>query len=196
MSADGAEGLGYTMSDARKLLEGSRRAHNDNAYDEAFSAFYGRIVAVLVRLLDNRARAEEVASEVFWRAYRDSLDCTDDRFGGWLYRTATNLGIQDLRAKVRRERYELAAGEQARRSAGSGTPLDDVLRAEQRARVRTVLASLRRWQAQILILRSSGLSYAEVAKALDIKTSSVGTMVARAEAEFQKQYLRFFGSEE
>lgn len=196
MSADGAEGLGYTMSDARKLLEGSRRAHNDNAYDEAFSAFYGRIVAVLVRLLDNRARAEEVASEVFWRAYRDSLDCTDARFGGWLYRTATNLGIQDLRARVRRERYELAAGEQAHRSAGSGTPLDDVLRAEQRVRVRTVLASLRRWQAQILILRSSGLSYAEVAKALDIKTSSVGTMVARAEAEFQKQYLRFFGREE
>ena len=196
MSADGAEGLGYTMSDARKLLEGSRRAHNDNAYDEAFSAFYGRIVAVLVRLLDNRARAEEVASEVFWKAYRDSMDCNDRRFGGWLYRTATNLGIQDLRAKVRREFYELAAGEHAHRTALSGTPLDDVLRAEKRARVRAVLASLRRWQAQILILRSSGLSYAELAQALEIKASSVGTMLIRAEAEFQKQYVRLYGREE
>ncbi|HYR56439.1 MAG TPA: sigma-70 family RNA polymerase sigma factor [Myxococcaceae bacterium] len=196
MSADGAEGLGYTMSDARKLLEGSRRAHNDNAYDEAFSAFYGRIVAVLVRLLDSRARAEDVASEVFWKAYRDSMDCTDVRFGGWLYRTATNLGIQDLRARVRRERYEQAAGEQAHRTAGSGTPLDDVLRAEQRARVRAVLASLRQWQARILILRSSGLTYAELAEALQIKASSVGTMLIRAEAQFQKQYVRFSGREE
>jgi len=137
-----------------------------------------------------------VASEVFWKAYRDSMDCTDVRFGGWLYRTATNLGIQDLRARVRRERYEQAAGEQAHRTAGSGTPLDDVLRAEQRARVRAVLASLRQWQARILILRSSGLTYAELAEALQIKASSVGTMLIRAEAQFQKQYVRFSGREE
>jgi RNA polymerase sigma factor (sigma-70 family) len=184
------------MSDARKLLEGSRRAHNDNAYDEAFLAYYGRIVAILVRLLDNRARAEEVASEVFWKAYRDSMDCTDDRFGGWLYRTATHLGIQELRAKVRRERYELAAGEHAHRIAGSGTPLDDLLRAEQGARVRSVLASLKRWQARILILRLNGLTYAELADVLRIKASSVGTMLSRAEAQFQKQYVRCFGPEE
>ena len=116
LSADGAEGLGYTMSDARKLLEGSRRAHNDNAYDEAFSAFYGRIVAVLVRLLDSRARAEDVASEVFWKAYRDSMDCTDVRFGGWLYRTATNLGIQDLRRVLALYERKRQSRSSARRS--------------------------------------------------------------------------------
>jgi RNA polymerase sigma-70 factor (ECF subfamily) len=70
------------------------------------------------------------------------------------------------------------------------------LRAEKRARVRAVLASLRRWQAQILILRSSGLSYAELAQALEIKASSVGTMLIRAETEFQKQYVRLYGREE
>ena len=96
----------------------------------------------------------------------------------------------------RRERHERAAGEQAGRTAGSATPLDDLGRAEQSGRVRSVLASLKRWQARILILRSSGLTYAELAEVLSIKTSSVGTMLARAEAQFQKQYVRWFGREE
>jgi len=71
-----------------------------------------------------------------------------------------------------------------------------VLTAEKRVRVHAVLASLKRWQAEILILRSSGFSYKELADALDFKEPSVGTMLARAEAQFQKRYLQLHGNEE
>jgi DNA-directed RNA polymerase specialized sigma24 family protein len=40
-----------------------------------------------------------------------------------------------------------------------------------------------------LILRSSGLSYKELADALDVKVSGIGTMLNRAEEEFRIRYL-------
>ena|SRR5215472_3805736 len=185
LSADGLESL-----DA--LVFG--RAHNDDSYDEVFLANYQRIVALLSRLLGNRARAEEVASEVFWRAYRGTLRWEDGRLSGWLYRTATNLGIEEIRSRARRERYEEAAVQQ--RPTDPRTPLEELLNAERAARVRSVLASLKTWQARILVLRSSGLSYVELAQAMRIKPGSVGTMLARAEAQFRRQYTQTYGAEE
>src|SRR5262249_49669858 len=153
--------------------------------------------SVLFRISGDRARAEELANEVLWKAYRQSSSPSPNgNLDGWVYRTATNLGIEDLRAKARRQRYEGAAARDADPAGASTTPLDDVLRAEKRVRVRVVLASLKRWQAQILILRSSGLSYKELADALNFKEGSVGTMLARAEAQFQKRYVQLHGNEE
>jgi len=37
-------------------------------------------------------------------------------------------------------------------------------------------------------LRYSGLSYAEIAAALGIAAGSVGTLLARAEADFERRY--------
>ncbi len=197
MSANGAGGFDYPMDGARSLFGvDSSQAHNDDAYDQLFVDHYDRIVSLLSRLLGNRARAEEVASDVFWRAYQGSMRWEDGKVGGWLYRTATHLGIEELRSRARRQRYEEAAGHQARGIAASGTPLDDLLRAEENARVWSVLATLKKWQARILVLRSSGLSYAELAQVIRVKQSSVGTMLARAEAQFQKQYARMYGAEE
>jgi len=42
----------------------------------------------------------------------------------------------------------------------------------------------------LLLLRHSGLSYQEIAAAMQIKAGSVGTTLARAEAEFSAHYER------
>jgi RNA polymerase sigma-70 factor (ECF subfamily) len=51
-----------------------------------------------------------------------------------------------------------------------------------------VLASIKPSSAQLLILRTSGFSYKELAAALDVKMSGIGTMLNRAEEEFRKRY--------
>jgi RNA polymerase sigma-70 factor (ECF subfamily) len=56
--------------------------------------------------------------------------------------------------------------------------------------VRSVLGHMRPRSAQALILRHSGLSYAEVADAIGIPPGSVGTLLARAEKEFERLYRR------
>jgi len=66
---------------------------------------------------------------------------------------------------------------------------------ESRDHVRAVLGKMRHRQAALLILRSDGLSYAEIAAALSLHAASIGTLLARAEAAFQKEYIKRYGTE-
>lgn len=196
MNVGTAQGLTGQMT--RQLESPARESKwAETAFEELFLNYYSRIVAVLSRLVGDRTQAEELAIEVFWKAYgQPVLGKLDGDPSGWLYRTATNLGIDALRAAARRKQYEHAAGQAVLESGAPADPFDEVLRSEKCRRVRAVLASLKPAQAQILILRSSGLSYVELAESLGVKRGSVGTMLARAEAEFQKRYLQMHGTEE
>jgi RNA polymerase sigma-70 factor (ECF subfamily) len=167
----------------------SSLGHWDEAeFRSVFLQNYARIVGILLRLLGDRSHAEEVASDAFWRLYRQPGMQVDGNVGGWLYRAATNLGIDALRASGRRRHYEEAAGCVRDEGTAAG-PLNDLLREEECRRVRAVLGSIKPSNAQLLILRTSGFSYKELAAALDVKMSGVGTMLNRAEAEFRSHYL-------
>jgi RNA polymerase sigma-70 factor, ECF subfamily len=75
------------------------------------------------------------------------------------------------------------------------TPEDERQTNEAREHVRIVLGRLPHRQAALLILRSEGLSYTEVAAALNVNPASVGTLLARAEAVFRKEYIKRYGME-
>jgi RNA polymerase sigma-70 factor (ECF subfamily) len=64
---------------------------------------------------------------------------------------------------------------------------DSVVARDEHRKVRAALARLPRRQAVALVLRHSGLSYAEVAAALDLSPGSVGTTVRRAETTLRKE---------
>jgi RNA polymerase sigma factor (sigma-70 family) len=177
-------------------VQESSSEHWDEAeFRAVFLQHYARIVVILVRLLGDRSHAEEVANDALWRLYRKPALQVDGNVGGWLYRTATNLGIDALRASGRRRQYEEAAARAVTESSVGG-PLEDLLREEKCWRVRAVLASIKPAQAQLLILRSSGLSYKELADVLDAKMSGIGTMLNRAEEEFRDRYLALWPNEE
>ena len=176
-------------------LRDSSSKHWDEAdFRVVFLQHYARIVAILVRVLGDRSPAEEVANDAFWRLYHQPGLQIEGNVGGWLYRTATNLGIDALRASGRRRQYEVTAGRLVEECTVAG-PLDDLLREEKCRRVRSVLASIKPAQAQLLILRNSGLSYKELADALDVKMSGIGTMLIRAEEEFRNRYLALHPNE-
>jgi RNA polymerase sigma-70 factor, ECF subfamily len=176
--------------------EGCPETWAEAEFEQIFLTHYGRIVAVLFRLTGNRAQAEELAGDVFWKIYRQPLPPDrDHNVGGWLYRVATRLGIDALRAQARRKRYEQAAGE-AKYESGEANddPLADVLRDEKRKRVHTILAAMKPAQAQLLMLRQSGLSYQELAEIFGVKANSIGTLLARAEADFEKRFRELYGA--
>lgn len=166
-------------------------------FEALFLAHYSRIVSVLRRMLGDRGQAEELASEVFLKLYRQPLALRPDgNVPGWLYRTATNAGIDALRAASRRNRLEQAAALDGSSNRRAESGLDHMLRAEKQQRVRGVLADLKPAQAQLLLLRASGHSYKELAAALEMELASVGTMLIRAEAAFEKLYRGIYGAEE
>jgi len=166
-------------------------------FESIFVKYYPRVIGVLYRLVGDRGVAEELANDVFWKLHRQPwLAESDGNVGGWLCRAATNLGIDHLRAAARRRHHEEAAGLEAAGSGAAPDPLAEVLRAERAGRVRAVLAKLKPAHAQILILRASGLSYKEIADSLGVRLGTVGTMLVRAEQEFQKRLRRMYAHEE
>jgi RNA polymerase sigma factor (sigma-70 family) len=165
------------------------------SFDELFLAHYGRIVSLLRRLVGDQGHAEDLTSEVFLKLYRRAVP-PDVNVPGWLYRSAINLGIDHLRARARRYRYEQEAARAGTDAQHVEDGLEQVLRAECQQRVRFVLAEMKPEQAEMLLSRASGHSYRELAERLAVDPGSIGTRLIRAEAAFEKRYREMFGAEE
>jgi RNA polymerase sigma-70 factor (ECF subfamily) len=157
------------------------------SFETLFLEHWPRIYGGLVRLLGDSAEAEDIALETFWRLYQRP-PAERGNLGGWLYRVAMNLGYNALRATRRRIKYEETAGRDALAQAGAIQPEAEVQRAQEQRQVRAILGQLPPRDAQLLILRHSGLSYKELAAALNVSPASIGTLLARAEAEFEKHW--------
>ena len=174
-----------------------RRGLTDAPFDQLFLAHYAQIAAILCRVVGDWGRAEELANEVFLKLYRRPLSkISSGNVGGWLYRTAMNLGIDALRSSARRKRYELAAAQDGLRGYAQETPFDKLERSENEQRVRAVLADLKPEQAQLLVLRASGHSYGELAHVFGVEPGAIGTRLLRAEAAFEKKYRQKYSSKE
>lgn len=166
---------------------------SESAFQQFFLDHYPRVATILLRILGERARAEELASDLFWKLYRDRRLPAEGNLAAWLYRAATNAGIDALRADARRVHYERAAAEQTTIGRDSNDPLGAALEAERRSGVRAALAAIKPAHAQALVLRASGFSYKEMAGALGLKPGSVGTTLVRAEESFRQSYLALHG---
>jgi RNA polymerase sigma-70 factor (ECF subfamily) len=157
-------------------------------FEECFHANYSRIARAVARVVGDHARAEEIAVEAFWKLWR-TPQAHGESAGGWLYRTAVRLGLNDLRGRERRERYE----SQAHAPAATPTPEELHSAAQEREQVRRVLAAIDPRDAELLLLRHQGFSYEELADAVEVKAASIGTLLARAQQAFRKEYLRIYG---
>jgi RNA polymerase sigma-70 factor (ECF subfamily) len=172
---------------------GRTKEAGEGWFDPIFRAHYPRVVGLLARLTGDRGEAEEIAADVFCKLARRGESGGDP--GPWLYRVASNAGLDALRSNSRRRRREESAAVEHRRAVAPDSALDSVLREERRARVREILAGLKPRDAQLLMLRAEGLAYKELAEALGIHAASVGTLLARAEAEFERRYRSRYGED-
>ena len=64
---------------------------HESAFEAAFAEHYARVYGVLFRLLGDRAEAEDLTVETFWRLWERAPRRTDN-LAGWLYRVAMRLG--------------------------------------------------------------------------------------------------------
>jgi RNA polymerase sigma-70 factor (ECF subfamily) len=161
-----------------------------------FRAHYARIASMLARLTGDRGQAEEIAADVFHKlAQRPALLESRDDLTAWMYRVATNAGFDALRMNSRRRKREEEAGVNGIHALAPRNALDEMLREERCARVRRVLKDMKPREAQLLLLRSSGMAYREVAQTLGIQPGSVGTLLARAEAEFERRFRARYGDD-
>jgi RNA polymerase sigma-70 factor, ECF subfamily len=160
---------------------------DERAFESIFSEHYPKVYAILFRLTGNRFEADELAAETFWRLW-EQPPSQNENLGGWLYRVASRLGYNMMRANHRRLRYEEQAGRVTFENHSLGDPAEETETAAEREHVRETLSRLSPREVQVLILRHSGMSYKEIAAAVKVAPSSVGTLLARAEERFEKLY--------
>jgi len=165
-------------------------------FDALFRDHYPRLVGLVSRLTGDPGQAEEIAADVFSKlARRSTLLASRENLTAWIYRVATNAGLDALRAESRRRRNEEAANAERVRLAIEPGALEGMLRDERSGRVRAVLAEMKARDAELLLLRTDGLAYREIAQVLGAQPSSVGTLLARAEREFERRYRARYGDD-
>ena len=157
--------------------------------ERIFRAHYPHLARVIAKVIRDPARAEELAVEVClrWSARRKGNGPDADR---WLYRAAVQMSLNELRREVRRSRYERLVSF----VRGSPTPEEVLAARQEQERVRLLLAIIEPRQAELLVLRSQGFSYEELAATLKLKASSIGTLLSRAQHAFRKEYTRRYGT--
>jgi RNA polymerase sigma-70 factor (ECF subfamily) len=157
-------------------------------FNEAFRIHYAAIARVIARVVHDPARAEELAVEVFLQLWRTPRAQTGE-FTAWLYRVAVRRGLDELRRRKRRERYERIA----RVLLPVPNPEEIRTSAEEKEGIRRALASIRPREAALLLLRSDDLSYEQIAAVLELNPASVGKLLSRAQEAFRKEYVKRYG---
>jgi RNA polymerase sigma-70 factor (ECF subfamily) len=162
---------------------------------DVFEVHYARLARVIGRVIHDQARAEELAVEVILKWWRKSG--TSDAQSGlqaeaWLYRTAVREALDEWRRRARQSRFESLFS-----MFREAPPTPEHLYSQdvRRLRVRAVLSALNRRHSELLLLRSEGLTYRELAVALNINPGYIGSLLARAQADFRKEYTKRHGSQ-
>ena len=164
----------------------TRSAAIPTTFERLFRAEYPRVVRIAYRVVGDQAEAEDVAQDVFVAFHRSQL--ADAPYAGpWLHRAAAHTALNAVRSRSRRTARE---ERDAAVRIAVGDPEGAALERERAREVRAALARMPRAAAELLALRYSGLSYAEVAAATGTKIDQVGTRLRRAHDAFRKEVSR------
>ncbi|WP_067660056.1 RNA polymerase sigma factor [Nocardia harenae] len=166
-------------------LVGRARDGDVRAYEELVLRYQARMFRLAVRVLADRADAEDVVQEVFLTAWRRLDQLADETaFVGWLYRMTTNRCLNVIRA--RRPRVELDP-ETAESPRTDTRPEHAAQVNGQLGAVHAALATLTPEQRACWLLREvDGLSYEEIADAVGAGPAAVRGRIARARAQLSE----------
>lgn len=136
-------------------------------------------------LLGDRHEAEDAAQEAVTRLLGQG-NGTVKNPGAWLRQVVSRLAYDALRRGQRTR--DLPPEDERLTDEGPPDPAQVMVEHEQARLVRAALDRLAPRDRLILLLRTEGLSYKEIAQAARCRPGSVGTLLARAERRLKEQY--------
>lgn len=183
-------GAGPGDFDDKELVLAFKRGE-DGSYQAIYSRYLPRVQGICRGMLDHAHDAEEAQQETFMRVFT-SLPNFNGRYqlGAWVSRIATNVCLDHIRSTSRKPADSTDQIELVGLSNESGDRPEEVFfRADERQRVRSVLARLAPTHRAALALREfEGMSYAEIAVALRMTEPQVKALIHRARRSFKKQW--------
>ena len=176
------------MDDATIMLE--LRTGNMAGFDYLIQKYRKPIIHFMYRMVRNQAVAEELAQEVFLRVFRSRETYrAEARFSTWLYRIATNLGVN----YARDTRHERAAStvylDETDSETGTTPDVADttpdveanLLRQERLNAIREhVMALPERQRMAVLMHKYEGMDYKQIGDVLKLSESATKSLLFRA----------------
>ncbi|HJQ34722.1 MAG TPA: sigma-70 family RNA polymerase sigma factor [Pyrinomonadaceae bacterium] len=198
--AASAEARHYVPTAEEQFLE-RLRGGEAAAFNRLVEERHGDIYALLYRLTEDPEEARDLTQETFLQAFRHLSSFRGDAdLKTWLYRIAVNQARNRWRWWKRRRRDRtlsldapVSEGQDAPLSAGlaSDTAEDPERQTLARERERALHAALRtlsRPYREVIVLRDiEGLSYEEVALALDLNVGTVKSRLSRGRDELRRR---------
>ncbi len=161
-------------------------AGNHAAYGELVARHQGRVRGWLRHLCGDHAEADDLAQEVFVRAWTRLGGLKDTaRFCSWLMKIAYNEFLQNRRSSDRRnrmmERYALD-----RKALGSAAPADAPEHALDLQRVLSVLSEKER--AAVVLNYAYGYSHGEVSELTGLPLGTVKSLIHRGSLKAREHF--------
>jgi RNA polymerase sigma-70 factor (ECF subfamily) len=172
-------------------VEHRLRRGDPRAFEELVIAYQHRIFGVALRMLRNRGEAEEIAQEVFLRVHRAVEDFRGEaKLSTWLYAITSRLCLNRLASGERRASRE--GEESLERLRADADPAAHVERVELEAALQRAITELPEERRIMVVLRDfEGLSYEEIATALDLPLGTVRSRLHRARTDLKEKLERF-----
>jgi RNA polymerase sigma-70 factor (ECF subfamily) len=196
---DGAAGTATGISDAEMMLR--VKAGDDSAFDYLVQKYRRPMIGFMYRMARNTAAAEDLAQEVFLRVYRSRANYEPSaKFSTWLYRIATNLGVNHAR-DTRHERPENTVNlDEPDSETGTTLDLADkelnveqvILRRERLAAIRQKVEALpERQKLAVLMHKYQEMDYRQIAEVLKLSESATKSLLFRAYETLRTELKEF-----
>jgi RNA polymerase sigma-70 factor, ECF subfamily len=187
------------LTDADVMLR--VKAGDDSAFDYLVQKYRRPIINFMYRMAHNSAAAEDLAQEVFLRVYRSRGNYEPTaKFTTWLYRIATNLGVNYAR-DTRHERPENVTNlDEADTETGQTPDLADktpnveeeIVRRERLAAIRKKVEALpERQRMAVLMHKYQQMDYRQIAEVLKLSESATKSLLFRAYETLRQELKEF-----
>jgi RNA polymerase sigma factor (sigma-70 family) len=161
------------------------------SFDDAFVAHHRVVYRYAYALTRDPGLAEDIAQEVFVRLHQH-LDAAqrDGLLRAWLLRVTANVSRNAVRGRLRARSRDESFVARMLQATAPARPDDELLRQVEISEARRALAKIKEPMRSCLLLKHEGLSYKEIAAALGVNESNVGSLIARARREFVRVYAK------
>lgn len=179
------------MSSEEAVLIERVKQGDEKAFEQIFYRYQEKVYNVAYRMTGNRETAEDMTQEVFLRLFQKIRKFKGkSSFSTWLYRLTVNLCLDHLRKRDAHPAESLDDIEEEALVYGK-TPEDDLILKERREAVQRIINSLPDRLRAIIILREmEGLSYKELAEAMNCSMGRVKSLLYEARMELKRRIER------
>lgn len=162
------------------------------AYDELYRRYIGRVRHVCRRFLHDPQDAEEAAQETFLRSFQALARFNGQyQVGAWLARIASNVCVDEIRSKHRHFHVVDLGDDDVEELEGGNRPDSSV---PDKMELASTLQSITPLHARALMLRTlEGLSHQEIAGELKMTPGQVKALLHRARTSFRRVWRNASG---